>query len=437
LNVTVAGAGYVGLVTGVCLAQLGHNVTCIDVDDGKVASLREGRIPIYEPGLEDLMNQNLKEGRLSFTANPEEAYSAAEIIIIAVGTPENQDGSANLTYVESVARDIGYHIRQRAVIATKSTVPIGTNQKIKAWIEENLQWKYDINVVSNPEFLREGSAIHDMFHADRIVIGTDDSEAFKVMETLYEKLDSPIIRTDIKSAEMIKYASNAFLATKISFINEIANICEKVGANIEEVALGIGQDKRIGPQFLRAGIGYGGSCFPKDTKALVQIAGDVQHRFELLEAVIKVNSSQQVRFVRKAKELFGPLNGKNAAILGLSFKPNTDDVREAASIEIANSLLKEGSAVSVYDPVSTENAKRSLGDRVVYHESIESALDQADFCIICTEWEEISSFPLVDYKRLLRQPYIFDGRNCLNPIEAGRLGIHYYSIGRKPSTNSN
>lgn len=315
------------------------------------------------------------------------------------------------------------------MIATKSTVPVGTNEKIRAWIQQHLRRPIRFDVVSNPEFLREGSAIYDTFHGDRIVIGADNERAAAVMEEVNKPFGIPIFHTDIHSAEMIKYASNAFLATKISFINEIANICEKVGANVEDVAYGMGLDTRIGPQFLRAGIGYGGSCFPKDTKALVQIAGDVDHQFELLEAVIKVNNKQQLKLVEKARSRFGSLRGKKVALLGLAFKPNTDDMREAASIVIARELLREGASVVVYDPVAMENAKRIIGDEVVYASSVEEALTDADLAMIVTEWEEIKQLPLDLYAKYMKTPIVFDGRNCYPLEEVKKHAIEYHSIG--------
>lgn len=430
MRVAVAGTGYVGLVTGVCLAEVGHDVTCIDIDKEKIKMLKKGTSPIYEPGLDELIQKNSQNGRLFFTTDAKEAYENKEIIIVAVGTPENEDGSANLTYIQKVVEDVVRHINGPIILVTKSTVPVGTNDQIKEWISKWNVHSYSIEVVSNPEFLREGSAIHDTFHGDRIIIGANSEEAANQVAKMYEPFHIPIIKTNIRSAEMIKYAANAFLATKISFINEIANICEKVGANIEDVAYGIGQDKRIGPQFLKAGIGYGGSCFPKDTKALVQIAGNVKHHFELLEAVIKVNNKQQLKLVKKVKEQLGSLKDKKCAILGLSFKPNTDDVREAASIVMAKELIKEGAKVIGYDPIAIKNAKKVLGDSIEYTTSIEEAVQEADIAFIATEWEEIKQFPLDKYVELMKTPYVFDGRNCYKLDEVKLHQIHYFSIGR-------
>ncbi|WP_375709655.1 UDP-glucose dehydrogenase family protein [Geobacillus subterraneus] len=431
-TIAVVGTGYVGLVTGVCLSDIGHHVTCVDIDERKVEKMKQGISPIYEPGLDELMKKNIERGRLHFTTSHQEAFQDAEVIYIAVGTPQKEDGSADLRFVEQAAKDIATYIeRDGVIVVTKSTVPVGTNEKIRTWIKQHLTKDIRFHIVSNPEFLREGSAIYDTFHGDRIVIGSDDEWAASVIEEINEPFGIPIFHTDIHSAEMIKYASNAFLATKISFINEIANICEKVGANVEDVAYGMGLDTRIGPQFLRAGIGYGGSCFPKDTKALVQIAGDVDHQFELLEAVIKVNNKQQVKLVEKARNRFGSLRGKKVALLGLAFKPNTDDMREAASIVIVRELLKDGALVAAYDPVAVENAKRTIGDGVMYASSVEEALNDADLALIVTEWEEIKQIPIDLYVKWMKTPIIFDGRNCYPLEEVRKYAIEYHSIGRQ------
>ncbi|WP_243292801.1 UDP-glucose/GDP-mannose dehydrogenase family protein [Bacillus sp. FJAT-47783] len=431
MRVAVAGTGYVGLVTGVCLSEVGHEVTCIDIDKQKIDMLVKGKSPIYEPGLDELIQKNMKEKRLTFTTESKVAYNDKEIIIIAVGTPENEDGSANLTYIKQVVKDILSHINGPVTLVTKSTVPVGTNDTIKQWVNDWNIHQYRIDIASNPEFLREGSAIDDTFYGDRIVIGADSPEIAHKVAKLYEPFNIPIIKTGIRSAEMIKYAANAFLATKISFINEIANICEKVGANIEDVANGIGTDKRIGPQFLKAGIGYGGSCFPKDTKALVQIAGNVQHKFELLEAVIRVNHRQQMKLVKKAKEVIGSLQGKRCAILGLAFKPNTDDVREAASLVMAKQLLDEGATVIAYDPIAIDNAKDILGDLISYTNSIEEAIKGADLAFIATEWDEVKKFPVNKFTELMSTPNVLDGRNCYSFDTVKKFRLNYYSVGRK------
>ncbi|GGJ76656.1 UDPglucose 6-dehydrogenase [Anoxybacillus voinovskiensis] len=431
MKIAVAGTGYVGLVTGTCLAEMGQTVVCFDVQKEKIVALQQGRSPIYEQGLEPLIQKNMNAGRLSFTADEKEAYGEADIVFLAVGTPEKEDGSADLTYMEAAVFSIARTMTKDIVLVTKSTVPVGTNERIRALME---RWKPPFlrtSVISNPEFLREGSAVHDWFYGDRIVIGASeaDKEAAELLSRLYEPLGIPIVRTDLASAEMIKYASNAFLATKISFINEIANICEKVGATIDDVAYGIGLDKRIGSHFLQAGIGYGGSCFPKDTKALVQIAGNVQHKFELLEAVIQVNNRQQALLVEKAKQHMS-LRGKNVALLGLAFKPNTDDVREAASLVIANRLLAEGAHVVAYDPIATDNAKNHLPSTIRYASSVTEAIRGADAAFIVTEWDVIKQTPLSVFREKMRTPIIFDGRNCYSLDEAKQANVTYVSIGR-------
>ncbi|WP_456277534.1 UDP-glucose dehydrogenase family protein [Bacillus sp. AK128] len=430
MNITITGTGYVGLVTGVCLAEIGHQVICLDVDAEKVERMKAGISPIFEPGIEDLMKKNIEAGRLQFTADFHEAYMKAEVIYIAVGTPENEDGSANLSFIDEAAKNIGRSIRDDVVIVTKSTVPVGTNKRIKSIINLYKLSNFQVEVVSNPEFLREGSAIHDTFYGDRIVIGAESDSAANLIEEINEPFHIPIVKTDIESAEMIKYASNAFLATKISFINEIASICEKTGANIDDVAMGIGMDSRIGSKFLQAGIGYGGSCFPKDTKALVQIAGDVEHKFELLESVIKVNNNQQQILVKKAKEHLGSLEGKRVAMLGLAFKPNTDDMREAASIVIARGLLAEGAEIIAYDPVAIPNAREILGNAILYANNLEEAIWGADVAMIVTEWDDIKDFPLSNYRTLMKNPMIIDGRNCFSLKEVEKYNIEYISIGR-------
>ncbi|WP_077210806.1 UDP-glucose dehydrogenase family protein [Bacillus dakarensis] len=432
MNIAVTGAGYVGLVTGVCLAELGHEVICIDVNEEKIEMLKRGRSPIYEPGLEPLLEKHLDNGRLHFTISPDTAYRKAEIIYIAVGTPQKHDGTVNLDFIMKAAETIPQYIKRDCIICTKSTVPVGTNDKIQRLIHERKPPDVRIDVVSNPEFLREGCAMTDFFNGDRIVIGASSTEAASTIESIYLPLGIPCIKTDIKSAEMIKYASNAFLATKISFINEIAAICEKIGANIEEVTKGIGSDKRIGPHFLQSGIGYGGSCFPKDTQALVQLAGNVQHPFDLLQAVIQVNNRQQSLPVRKAKELLSSLKGKKIALLGLSFKPNTDDIREAASLTIIHELQKEGAAVTAFDPAALPNTLQHLGNSIQYAVTIESALQNADAAIIATEWNEIKHASLDIYEKYMRTAIVIDGRNCYSLKDIQNHNITYISIGRPP-----
>jgi UDPglucose 6-dehydrogenase len=437
MKITVAGAGYVGLVTSACLAELGHEVTCIDIQKEKIDMLQNGRSPIYEPGLEPLLEKNLSNGQLNFTVNPNDAFSNSDIIFIAVGTPEKQDGSVDLTYIHTISKTIAHNIKRDVIICTKSTVPVGTNGYIKKLLQCHKPPNLNIEVVANPEFLREGSAILDFFHGDRIVIGSDYPDASAIIEKIYLPLGIPIIKTDLKSAEMIKYASNTFLATKISFINEIANICEKVGANIDEVAYGIGSDKRIGHHFLKAGIGFGGSCFPKDTKALVQLAGSFEHRFELLNAVIKVNNHQHSLPVRKAKEMVGSLEGKKVTLLGLAFKPDTDDVRDAASLTIVKDLLEEGAIVTGYDPIAIKNAEKLLGHTIKYASDIREALLDAEIAIIATEWDQIKYISLEVYGTYMKNPLVIDGRNCYSLQEIEKYPISYQSVGRPDVNHAN
>ena len=430
MKIAMVGTGYVGLVSGVCFAEIGHDVTCIDVDANKVAKMSRGLSPIYEPGLEDLMKTNLQAGRLSFTVNHREGFSGADVIYIAVGTPSNADGTADLSYVEQAAKDIAQYVENDVVVVIKSTVPVGTNDRVRDLIRTHLQRDVRVSMASNPEFLREGSAVKDTFQGDRIVIGVDHAHSEQILRELHKPLGIPVYATDIRSAEMIKYASNAFLATKLSFINEIANICEKVGANVEDVALGMGKDKRIGGLFLNAGIGYGGSCFPKDTKALVQIAGNVEHDFELLKSVINVNNKQQRALIDKAKSRLGTLQGKKVAVLGLAFKPNTDDMREAASIVITNELIAEGAHVVAFDPIAMEKARAVLHADVLYADSPEDALREADCAMIVTEWDEVKSLDLREVKEWMNAPILLDGRNCFALDAVRAAGIDYFSIGR-------
>lgn len=443
MKISVVGTGYVGLVTGVCLSEVGHHVTCIDIDEQKVNRMREGFSPIYEPGLDELMKKNILEERLFFHVDHKAGFENSDVIIIAVGTPQKEDGSAELTYIVQAAKDIARNLTKDALIVTKSTVPVGTNELVKRTVLEHLQENevhqmspLKIEVASNPEFLREGSAIHDTFHGDRIVIGTESEQAAALLEDVYTPLNIPIFKTDIRSAEVIKYAANAFLATKISFVNEIANICDRLGANVEDVALGMGQDTRIGNQFLNAGIGYGGSCFPKDTHALANIAANAGIDFELIKSVIRVNKKQQGLLFEKAKEYFGSLNGKKVAMLGLAFKPNTDDMREAASITLSKQLIDAGAEVIAYDPIAIENAKKVIPAEVKYASSTEEAIKDIDAVFIVTEWDEFKDLDLVTLKDSMDKPVIFDGRNCFDLKQMKELGIDYYSVGRPFVQNS-
>jgi len=436
MKIAVVGTGYVGLVTGVCLSEIGHTVTCIDIDSSKIAKMRFGISPIYEPGLDELMLKNINENRLFFTTEHTTGFDNADVIYIAVGTPENEDGSANLSFIEQVAKDIATHVTKDAVVVTKSTVPVGTNDKIKVIINENLVNKVQIDVVSNPEFLKEGSAIHDTFNGDRIVIGSDSEYAAKILEEINKPFGVPVYKTDIRSAEMIKYASNAFLATKISFINEISNICELVDANVEDVAKGMGLDQRIGSQFLKAGIGYGGSCFPKDTKALIQIAGNYDYDFELLKGVVNVNKKQQSLLLNKLNDRLSSLKGKKIAVLGLAFKPNTDDMREAASIVITEELVKQGAEVIGYDPIAMDNAKSILNSKVQYADSIEEAIKDSDVALIVTEWNEVKNIDLKLFETMT-YPLVIDGRNCFSLDVMKDYGIEYHSVGRPSIVGTN
>lgn len=431
MEITVVGTGYVGLVTGVCFAEVGYNVTCFDIDEQKISTLSKGRCPIYEPGLEEMLKKNLDEGRLHFTADLKSAFTTMDFIFVAVGTPENEDGSANLGYLEAAVADIGAGLTRNAVVIIKSTVPVGTNERIYQMLQEIIPDNIHVKVVSNPEFLREGSGILDTFHADRIVIGTDDREAGSAVASIYEPFGRPIIQTDIRSAELIKYASNAFLATKISFINEVANLCEHTGANIEDVAKGMGMDERIGSQFLKAGIGYGGSCFPKDTKALEKLTDYYNYDFKILRSVIEVNSRQKQQLFLKAKKMLGSLRGKRVAVLGLAFKPHTDDIREAPAIELIAQLLEEQADISVYDPAAVEKVEKLFGSRLYYADSVDMAIKGADVVFIMTEWPQITQYDLERYPLLMREPVIFDGRNCYGLVEAELAGITYISVGRK------
>ena len=430
MKIAVIGTGYVGLVTGVCLAEKGHHVICIDNIKEKVEALKQGVSPIYEPGLEELIKNNTENGRLYFTTSHKEGFASAVVIIIAVGTPQGMDGSADLSFIEQTARDIAHYITNDAIVVTKSTVPIGTNEFIKEIIMKNLKQDVQVEMVSNPEFLREGSAIFDTFNGDRIVIGSESKKATSIIEKMYEPFNIPIYKTDIRSSEMIKYASNAFLATKISFINEIANFCETVGANIDDVAVGMGKDQRIGPRFLNAGIGYGGSCFPKDTSALLKMTSNQNMNLNILQSVCQVNNYQKGVLVHKALSRFRSLKGKRAAILGLAFKPNTDDIREAASIVVTEELLNHGVDIIAYDPVAINQAKKILNPKVKYADSIQEAIQEANCAFILTDWDEFKQFDLENFTRLMREPVLFDGRNCFSLDYVQKHDIEYYSIGR-------
>jgi UDPglucose 6-dehydrogenase len=431
MRIAVLGTGYVGLSTGVCLAEIGHHVICIDVDERKIATLKQGKSPIYEPGLEELLIKNSSAGRLGFTASHKYALNESDIIIIAVGTPQTDDGRAELKYIEQASKDLAEHIVRDSIVVIKSTVPIGTNDYVKQLLLGQLKNKVKIRMVSNPEFLRQGSAIQDTLKADRIIIGCDDIEALNIIQEMYRPLDVPFLVTDARSAEMIKYASNSFLAMKISFINGIANLCEAVGADVVDVAKGMGLDKRIGPAFLNAGIGYGGSCFPKDVKALLHTSKEHGMPLSLLEETIAINEEQQELLVKKALSRFGTLTGKKIAILGLAFKPETDDMREAPSIRISRALTALGAEVTAYDPVAVPNARQVIGDVITYADAPIKAANGADALFIVTEWEEFRQLEFEPILGVMKNRIIFDGRNCLDEEDLRGYGtIEYYSVGR-------
>lgn len=432
MNICVIGVGYVGLVTGAVFADLGNEVICVDAIKEKINMLKKGEMPIYEPGLEEMVIRNMEDGRLSFTTDLEEGVKKAEVIFICVNTPPKDNGETDLSYVESVAKEIAKYIDRYKVIVNKSTVPVGTGDFVSEIINLNKRKDVDFDVVSNPEFLREGSAIKDTLEPERIVIGAPNKHvAMKLLE-LYAPLERPMIITDVYSAEIIKYASNAFLATKISFINAIANICEKAGANVEDVAKGMGYDSRIGSAFLNAGLGFGGSCFPKDIESLVHTSSKLGYEFNLLKEVLEINKQRGTYLVNLIKSKMKDLKGKTIGILGLSFKPDTDDMREAKSIEIIKLLLKEGAYIKAYDPVAMENTKKALPD-IEYCESSYDVADGADALVIVTEWREFKQLNLEKIKKAMKRPLIFDGRNIYNPEKKKRLGFEYYSIGRPNS----
>ncbi|MET3696874.1 UDPglucose 6-dehydrogenase [Bacillus oleivorans] len=428
MRITVVGTGYVGLVTAVCLAETGHKVTCLDIDEKKIELLRSGKSPIYEPDVEELMLKNAD--RLVYTTDPLVAYQGAEVIVIAVGTPEKKDGSANLRYIYDVGEQIARIVEHDCVVVVKSTVPVGINDKLEKLIKENARNYVKIEVVSNPEFLSQGTAVRDTLHAYRIVVGVESEAASTVMKRVYERFHIPIVVTDRRSAEMIKYAANDFLALKISYINEIANLCEIVGANIEDVTKGMGLDPRIGDRFLNAGIGYGGSCFPKDTKALHWLANFNDYEIKTIKATIEVNENQKLKLIKKARKYYDSFAGLEVAVLGLTFKPGTDDLREAPSLENIPILLEDGANVRVWDPVGMEKYKKLYPEELKYCDMIEEAIIGADICLIFTEWDDIKQFDLEKYRELMNSAIVIDGRNCYRLADAEEAGIIYESIGR-------
>lgn len=430
MKIVVTGTGYVGLVTGVCFAEKGQDVICVDIDELKIEKLKQGISPIYEQGLEELMRKNYKSGNLNYTTDYKKAYEQADIIFIAVGTPEKLDGSANLSFVYEAAKQIAESIKKDCTVVIKSTVPIGTNDEVEKFIIENLVNKVNIEVVSNPEFLSQGTAIKDTLEASRIVVGIESENAKHIMERLYKNFNIPIIFMNRRSSEMVKYASNDFLALKISYINDIANLCEVVGANIDDVTKGMSYDDRIGSKFLKAGCGYGGSCFPKDTKALHFLATQDGYDLKSIEATISINKKQKIILIDKARQRIRNFKGLNIAILGLAFKPNTDDLREAPSLDNIEILLEEGANIKAYDPKAMENSKKIYPTEIIYTNTAQEALEDADVCFIFTEWEEIKNVKPQEYKKLMKDPLIYDGRNIYNLKEMKDNKIEYYSIGR-------
>jgi len=427
--VSIIGTGHVGLVTGACLAELGNRVICVDNNEEKIATLKKGKMPIYEPGLEELVKRNVRAGRLSFTTSIKEGVANSEIIFIAVHTPPKPDGEADLCYVEAVSREVAQTMDGYKVIVEKSTVPVETGKWISRTVKLNNKRNINFDIVSNPEFLREGSAIYDFMHPDRIVLGVGSKKAERIMRELYQPLDAPVIVTDIESAEIIKHASNSFLAMKISYINSIANICEKVGADIKKVAEGIGYDGRIRRDFLDAGIGFGGACLPKDLRAFVGITQKLGYDFELLKVVEKINHEQKELLVNKVRDAIWNIKDKTIGILGLAFKPNTDDMRNAPSINIIQMLQGEEAKIKAYDPVAIPVAKRILKE-VTYCKDPYDTADGCDALVIVTEWEEFKKLDLNKIKRLMKAPILIDGRNIFEPQKMKRLGFIYKSIGR-------
>jgi UDPglucose 6-dehydrogenase len=432
MNISVIGTGYVGLVTGAVFADLGNDVICIDKDAEKIGALQTGQLPIYEPGLEEMVARNTADGRLSFSTDLPAAARRSEIVFIAVGTPSKVDGETDLSAVEAVAKEIGGALERYTVVVNKSTVPVGTGEFVRDVIARHQRTPVPFDVVSNPEFLREGSAIEDTLRPDRIVIGAPTQQVAMPLLELYAPLGRPMIITDVPSAEMIKYASNAFLASKISFINAIANICELAGADVTQVIKGMGLDSRIGPAFLQAGLGYGGSCFPKDTDSLIHTAASLGYDFRLLRAMVEINRDRAPHFVEGIRKVLGPLDDKVIAVLGLAFKPNTDDMREAKSLEVISLLVAAGATVRAYDPVATDNARPLAPPSVRYGASAYDAADGADAVALVTEWNEFKFINLERLRGVMRRPVVFDGRNLWEPERMRRLGFEYHSIGRKP-----
>jgi UDPglucose 6-dehydrogenase len=429
VNLTIIGTGYVGLVTGTCFAEVGHSVVCVDNDEAKVKTLKAGGIPIYEPGLEELVKKNTAAGRLSFTTSTAEGVEKSEVVFIAVPTPPQPDGAVDLSFIEKVAREIAGAMTSYKIVVDKSTVPVQTGDKVAETIKRYCKAKVDFDVVSNPEFLREGFAVEDLMKPDRIVIGVRSQRPVSAMKEMYRPFNAPIIVTDISSAELIKHASNSFLALKISYINAISVICEATGANVQEVANGMGMDDRIGRRFLNASLGFGGSCFPKDLSAFVKIAEQVGYEFGLLKEVQKINNTQMDRFVKKITDTLWVLKDKTIGVLGLAFKQNTDDVRMSPAIDLCQRLKKEGAILRVHDPKAMDKAKAILPD-VTYVDDMDEVADGCDAVVIATEWDEFKKLDLERVRKALSHPIMFDGRNLFDPAEMEKLGFIYKSIGR-------
>ncbi len=429
MKLAVAGTGYVGLVAGVCFAEKGHSVTCVDVDEEKLALMRAGVSPIYEAGLEELLQKNIAAGRLFFTSDYKSAYSDADAVFIGVGTPEKPDGSANLSYIAEVCRQVAQCVTHDCLVVVKSTVPVGTNDKVEQFIKDNLARDVKVRVASNPEFLAQGNAVHDTMHATRIIIGTEDETAEQMLQEIYAPFDLPIVSVSRRSAEMIKYACNNFLALKISYMNDIANLCELVGANIDDVAEGMRYDPRIGAKFLKAGVGYGGSCFPKDTKALTFLARQQGITLKTVEAAVEINAAQKTKLFDKAKKRLMTFENVRVAVLGLAFKPGTDDLREAPSLDNVRLLQEHGADVVCYDPIAAENFAKRYPD-VKLANTVEEALEGAFCCFIFTEWEEFVRLSPEVFRRTMRVPLVYDGRNIFDPEHMKKGGVEYYSIGR-------
>ena len=433
MNISVIGTGYVGLVTGTCFAEFGLSVTCADKEVDKIKMLNQGEIPIYEPGLEELVKKNVREGRLHFSTDLVESISNALVIFIAVGTPSSEDGSADLSFVDEVAREVARNMNGYKVIVTKSTVPVGTGERIRAIMKKEMKVPINFDIVSNPEFLREGSAINDFMRPDRVVIGADSDQAIAIMQDLYRPLyliETPFVITNVETSEMIKYASNAFLATKISFINEIADLCELTGADVHQVARGMGLDRRIGPKFLHPGPGYGGSCFPKDTLAITKLARENDHQLQIIEATVKVNRERRQRMTDKiVAHLEGSVEGKTIGVLGLAFKPNTDDMRDAPSVDIIKNLQNLGAKIKAYDPASMEEAAKVLND-VEYFSDPYDLAKGCDALVVLTEWPQFRNLTIEKLPELLKSPNVIDLRNIYEPEKMRKLGLHYTSVGR-------